>query len=69
MTRYERLVSIVAYLSKVVDYLQGGSYGKDIYHSRSSKVPQDVKKQALLLGAKESDPVLQNRTERKDTRK
>ncbi len=69
MTKPEKLTSVVVYLSKVIDHLQGESYGKDIYNSRGRQVPKDVQKQVVLLGAKKSDPSCKDRTQRSHPRK
>ena len=61
MTKQEKYMSVVVYLSKVVDHLQGVDNGKDIHNSRGCKILANLKKQNVLSGPKESDTSSQDR--------
>ena len=55
MTKEEKFTSVVVYLSKVVDHLQGADDGKDVYLSRGRIVRNNFKKQDLLSSEKKRD--------------
>ena len=55
MTKEEKFTSVVVYLSKVVDHLQGADGRKDIYPSRRRIVPKNIKKQGSLSSENKRD--------------
>ena len=61
MTKEEKFMSVVIYLSKVVDHLKGVDNGQDIYSSRSRRIFEDVEKQSVLFSATEEDTPRKNR--------
>jgi hypothetical protein len=68
MTKEEKFVSVVVYLAKVIDHLQGVTHGEHIYSPRSSIIFEDVKQQGVLFGAEKGNSPLENRTKHSDQR-
>jgi hypothetical protein len=66
MTKEEKFMSVVVYLSKVVEHLKGVDNGQDIYSSRSRRILEDVEKQGVLFSATEGNPSSQSRPEREN---
>ena len=75
MTKEEKFTAVTVYLAKVVDHLQGVENEPTIYPpirrqnlhgSGSSRIPEDLKIEDLLLGVQKGNPSPENRTERED---
>lgn len=67
MTKEERATSIVIYLAKVVDILQGDmSERENFYHTGSGRVSETFKIQGLHLGKNGKDPDCEDRQKCKD---